>query len=160
MTTFNFRGLPDCFVRMIRFFVLSQGHVRAFVYLVLLPCHMPRIDIDNCPLVTTSVAESAWHVRGVCVWHFVLTMDQPSDKGGGNGWHWQGSSQHALCYRSMSSWYHQPTCVRCICLFVAGKTEERHFWRLILMWNIFWDFFLLHQVKYLFAFINSLYYEC
>ena len=24
MTTFNFRGLPDCFVRMIRFFVLSD----------------------------------------------------------------------------------------------------------------------------------------
>ena len=25
MTTFNFRGLPDCFVRMIRFFVLNEG---------------------------------------------------------------------------------------------------------------------------------------
>ena len=24
MTTFNFRGLPDCFVRMIRFFVLTE----------------------------------------------------------------------------------------------------------------------------------------
>ena len=26
MTTFNFRGLPDCFVRMIRFFVLTASH--------------------------------------------------------------------------------------------------------------------------------------
>ena len=26
MTTFNFRGLPDCFVRMIRFFVLLNWH--------------------------------------------------------------------------------------------------------------------------------------
>ena len=27
MTTFNFRGLPDCFVRMIRFFVLDKQHL-------------------------------------------------------------------------------------------------------------------------------------
>ena len=29
MTTFNFRGLPDCFVRMIRFFVLIQTHTQS-----------------------------------------------------------------------------------------------------------------------------------
>ena len=29
MTTFNFRGLPDCFVRMIRFFVI---YIYAAIY--------------------------------------------------------------------------------------------------------------------------------
>ena len=117
----------------------------------ILPCHMPRIDIDNCPLVTTSVAESACMCAGGVSGTLSLQWINHLIRGG-NGCHWQGSSQHALCYRSMSSWYHQPTCVRFICLFVAGKTEERHFWSLILMWNMVWDFFLLHQVKYLFAF--------
>ena len=35
MTTSNFRGLPDCFVRMIRFFVLNFQYFPHMNYIVL-----------------------------------------------------------------------------------------------------------------------------
>ena len=42
MTTFNFRGLPDCFVRMIRFFVLQFFHIYChtfiFIFLIYYKC--------------------------------------------------------------------------------------------------------------------------
>ena len=50
MTTFNFRGLPDCFVRMIRFFVVHKSFEK-------------RLWVKMGPSMTVLVSDRAWSVE-------------------------------------------------------------------------------------------------